>query len=431
MDNETEALVYPDRMFGAVLRAFRKHGLRETAARIPVNFSHLSKWERGERPVPDYMVPALDRAYAANGALITLHELIKRERLRSVLAFKAAPLGSDDERRHLTLRLLAAIATATTTPTEPLEALAALDGLADGVRAAIANRDGIDLEKWERLVWERGLSHCTDRPGAALSQLTIDYARLSGLLGKNLAPAAVRTGLLRVAARLAVLLAMQWGDLGFPALADGCWQYARDAADSSGDRELRVRVRGWEAHCGYWADRPAASLARLIDEAAGIADDAPGVGLALAYATRALLAADRGQDGHARAALEDFHAVADRLPAEDHDLPVWDLPAWARAYHLTWPYLLLGDLPSASWTLTEAEKLCPPDFPGHIADLRLYRAHTLIINLDIDHGLESALTATRGWPLVPRRRHVLTRLLAALPREAHTHPDAQALHRLI
>src|SRR5690606_16983823 len=77
--SDTGAPLSLDALFGAMLRAYRRGGLRETAAKIPINFSHLAKWERGERPVPAELVPALDRAYAANGALITLHELIARD----------------------------------------------------------------------------------------------------------------------------------------------------------------------------------------------------------------------------------------------------------------------------------------------------------------------------------------------------------------
>src|SRR5690606_177988 len=132
--------------------------------------------------------------------------------------------------------------------------------------------------------------------------------------------------------------------------------------------------------------------------------------LALAYATGALMAAGRGDAEGTRAALEEFAAIADRLSATPVDEPVpppWHLPPWAHAYHRAWPSLLLGDLATATQAITEAEKLCPPEFSGPLADLRLYRAHALIAEGDVEHGLRLAHTAVRAWPLTTTRRRIL------------------------
>lgn len=145
--HDTGAPISLECLFGAVLRAYRKGGLRETAAKIPLNFSHLAKWERGERPVPAAMVPLLDQAYAANGALITLHELITRDRLRSAVLTAAigwmmpcaARSGDRGETHRQGERPLF--------HADTRELLTVLEELTAGVRAVVAERDGIEAEQ--------------------------------------------------------------------------------------------------------------------------------------------------------------------------------------------------------------------------------------------------------------------------------------------
>src|SRR5690606_13372505 len=136
--------------------------------------------------------------------------------------------------------------------------------------------------------------------------------------------------------------------------------------------DLRAWVRVQQAGYACWTARPVAVSARLIDEALSLTGDAPGVGAALAYAARAHLLAGQGQIEGAHAALEAFCAMASALPAQGADeaaLLPGELPPWARAFHLVYPYVAIGDLDRASCALSEAERLCPPDFCGAKATL--------------------------------------------------------------
>src|SRR5690606_31299704 len=160
----------------------------------------------------------------------------------------------------------------------------AADELAEGLWTAVEQQDGVRLADWDRLAHEHALACHTHRPGALLARLTLDHARLSRLLRQHLTSATAQLALLRTAARLAVLLALQWADLGRQDLAERYWEQARASADSSGDRELRVRVRAQRAHATYWAGRPLLEVARLVDEALRLGDGTPCPGLALAYA---------------------------------------------------------------------------------------------------------------------------------------------------
>src|SRR5690606_31560419 len=110
------------------------------------------------------------------------------------------PAALGGEAHRAARRLFPAISAATGTPAQTLDALEAAEELAGGVRAAITQRDGIDLEEWERLVWDRGLACGTTHPGALLGQLTLDYARASRLLAHNTVSATSQVGLLRAAA---------------------------------------------------------------------------------------------------------------------------------------------------------------------------------------------------------------------------------------
>src|SRR5690606_8896307 len=154
--DDTGAPVTAEALFGAVLRSFRKGGLRQTAAKIPINFSHLAKWERGERPVPEEMIAALDRAYAANGALITLHQLITRDRLRSTTALACQPTPGQALLPALPghgppgvlERMWSAIGAVTGTPIQVLHALAGVEELSAGIQLAVEQRDGLVVEEW-------------------------------------------------------------------------------------------------------------------------------------------------------------------------------------------------------------------------------------------------------------------------------------------
>lgn len=262
----------------------------------------------------------------------------------------------------------------------------------------------------------------------------VQFRNCTRLLGQEPSSPTIQIGRLRTAARLATLLALQWADLGQHDLADQHWEHARTAADSSNDRDLRIQIRAQQAHTAYWTGYPPLTVACLIENTLHLADNTPRTGLALTYATPALLAAERCDTKSTHAALNEFDTLTDHIPrpsADDQNTPPWDLPFWTHPYHRAWPYLLLGDIPAATQALAEADKLCPPYFPGHAADLRLYRAYLLITQGNTDPrprtGSNRRPVLATNYP----RHQVLTRLLAALPTQAHTHPTAQTLHYLL
>lgn len=289
---------------------------------------------------------------------------------------------------------------------------------------------GLDVDRWEEIVWEHGFAYYTGSPGTILGPLSVDREKAHGLLDRE-QPAKARTELLRITARLTAIAAMEMTDTGHPAALHS-WRTARRMADATGDRDLRVWVRGWEAIFGYWSGWPAADVIPLTDDAIRIAAGTPGRGLFEAHTARAFaLAAEGDADGAGRA-LDDAHRVADTLPGDavgDHDSPLWSLPAWAGSYGTAYTCALVGDTRRAARQAAEARRLCPPDFGGDTADLRLFGALALIGEGDVTAGLIQAMDAVCDWPVTTGRRRVITQLLAALPERARALPAAQALHR--
>lgn len=230
------------------------------------------------------------------------------------------------------------------------------------------------------------------------------------------------------------MLGMELDDIGNPLAAAMFWQAARRTADCIGDRHLRVWVRAWEAHHGYWSGRPAEVVTRLADEAAYIAGNKVCRALVEAHMVRAFALASEGDADGGRAALRDLERTVDRLADAvrgDPHAPRWILPAWVKSWGAAYSYALIGDTRRASQEVAQARELCPDGAHGATLNLQLVQALTLITDNDIDAGLNLALTATRTWPPDPPRRRIIVQLLTALPPESRAHPAARELHRLI
>lgn len=312
--------------------------------------------------------------------------------------------------RRAAMRLLAALGAGAAIPPGILETLFS------GIDNAVADR-GIRADDWEEIAWEHGFSYYTQAPGALIHAVTADLAEVSRLLQRT-SSAVARTGLLRVSAQLAVLMGMEMSDVGELRPSRQSWQLARRAADATGDRELRVWVRGWEAEYGFWAGRPAPVLARLAEDAVHIAKGTASAGLAEALRARAFVAASQGDVHTVRAALGELRNVQERLPGDatsDQTTPLWSFverdAAWANAYSLA----LIGDTAQATAAVDRAIAVCPPTFTGNITHYEFVRALALVGEGDIDHGLAHAVTTAHAWPISTIRRRTLGRILDALP----------------
>lgn len=427
-----------DFVFGSVMRRWRENdrkvGLRMAADELNVNFSHLAKWERGERPVPPDMVHKIDRVYAAGGVLIALHNLMTRhDALLAVSELGYSPSGTfkddpplyedgDMERRAL-LHLLAALGSGSSVP------VGALDTIFSRTEHALGGRDGADLEEWEESVFEYGFLYVTRPPGSLIGGAAADFVEISRLLSTSHTPS-TRTGLLRISAQLAALLGMEFSDIGEKSASLRSWKLARKAADASKDRDLQVWVRAREATFAFWSGRPRPIVSRLVDDAIQIADGAPSTSLARAFSARAFVAASTGDTETTRTALGDLDRVYEVIPNGRQESPLWSFPErrmhWSRAY----PSALIGDTAQVSNAIERALSLCPVDFHGDIADLKLIQALGLAHDGDVSTSLDIATTVAEGCYFTASRRRILGQIVDALPEKARALPAARELRAL-
>lgn len=422
----------PWHLLGAELRHWRDTvcgmSQREAAAHALCDHGDLSRWERGQAQVLPDVIERLDALYGAQGRLKALRAFAGEfDRLSQVAPAGVNDLAEDDDmHRRAAMRLLAALGAGAAIPPGTLETLFS------GIENAVADR-GIRVGDWEEIAWEHGFTYYTQAPGTLIHAVAADLAEVSRLLQRT-SSAVARTGLLRVSAQLAVLMGMEMSDVGELRPSRQSWQLARRAADATGDRGLRVWVRGWEAEYGFWSGRPAPALARLAEDAVRIAEGAASAGLAEALRARAFVAASQGDIGTTRAALTELSGVFEVLPSEatsDRTTPLWSFverdAAWANAYSLA----LIGDTAEATDAVDRALALCPAAFTGNVNHYELVRALALVGEGAIDDGLAHAVTTAQDWPISTIRRRTLVRILEALPGKERGLELARELRALV
>ncbi|WP_271216661.1 helix-turn-helix domain-containing protein [Streptosporangium carneum] len=439
MSAQSGESIDPNFIFGAVMRRWRENdrkiGLRRAADELSMNFSHLAKWERGERPVPSDMIHKLDHVYAADGLLIALHNLMARH--DALLAISDSgylssgtfegnlPHREDDdtmERRAL-LQLLTALGYGSAIP------MSALETIFSHAESVIGGHENTNLEEWEESVFEYGFLYVTRPPGSLISSATTDFVEISRLLTISQTPV-MRSGLLRISAQLAALLGMEFSDIGEKNASLRSWRLARRAADATEDRELRVWVRVREASYAFWTGRPGSITSRLIDDAVQIGDRTPSASLARALSVKATVSASGGDTEATRTALTDLQRAYERIPDRRRESPLWSFSErrmhWGQAY----PSALIGDTTEATKAVERSLALCPADYRADIAELKLIQALSLAHDRDVTTSLDIATAATEGQPLGASRRRILGQIVDALPEKARALPAARDLHVL-
>ncbi|QXJ21632.1 XRE family transcriptional regulator [Actinomadura graeca] len=310
--------------------------------------------------------------------------------------------------------------------------VAVLPGVLDKVRfSADKHFDrAVGLDDWEQAVHEYGQRVMGRPAGSLLNDLATDVIAVGRRLDRPHAPLE-RAGLLRTSAGLSGLMAIELGDIGDTRAARVSWSIARRAADASGDKVLRVWVRGRAAQDAYWGQRSDQIVSDLTDEAIGIAGGKPSAGLARAYAARAYLAAGQGNRNEALASIEKTKETFERLTQGTDGPTVLTYREsqlrWAESYVFT----RLGD-DRGMTALTRALDLFPPDARGAVANLNLMRAAALVKARDVDAGLHHAVTTAQklSESTTVRTRLLTGQILRALPDQVRGLPAAHDLRAL-
>lgn len=435
-------------VFAAKLRGLiDKRGIsqRQLARVSYCDPGYLSRILSAKKSCSEKVAKALDVALGANGELLALRPLPAESGAAPTPPQSAShgvthgligtagsgggivdqsptpDMGDDDVKRRAALRLIAAISAGATVPPGTIEAI-----LSD-IESAIGNP--VDLDEWEGVVQEYGQQILIQPAGSLTHDLTADAIAIGEVLKRPLEETH-KTGVLRVAAGLSSLLAIDLSDVGDKRAARVTWGSARRAADASGDRELRVWVRAKEAQKGCWEGRSYDAVSRLCSDAVQIAEEKSSPGLARAYAALAYIAAERGNSAEANSALYMFKRTFDDLP-ESMRTTYSQTPSslheglvyWSEAYVHT----ILGDQ-KADAAISRAQALSPGLAVNE--ELELFRALSLVSSHEINIGLAHALSTIRTRPFGTFRLRVAKRMIMTLPRQARTLPAARQLHEL-
>ena len=213
------------------------------AEAVAVDRTTIARWERGECDPLPWHRPAL--AKALNLSVEKLAELLS-DKPATVLApgepttVDGSVFGYDaeeeDVRRRTFLKAFAAAGTS--------GALAAtgIESLRHELVTAIGGEPA-DLADWEAITWEYGRTFAVTPPPVLLEDLALDLLlareRLRGLRDMS-----SRADLLRVIARLAVLMAHTLGNLGNARASFRWWRVAQGSATEAADNEVRMWVAG-------------------------------------------------------------------------------------------------------------------------------------------------------------------------------------------
>ncbi|MBF6174504.1 XRE family transcriptional regulator [Nocardia blacklockiae] len=265
----------------ALQEATRK-SVREFAAHLGVEMTTVANWRSGlsavtPRPLTQEL---LDTLLVQVGAEV-------RERFEQILAEGEQALGS----RRLPARRAAAVAVGgVPAPNSDVALLSRLDDARLVIdRTLAAGTVGTAMvELMEERAAGRMLAYTRTAPSAVLSTVLPDLLEVQSISTQR-QPAAIQARLSEITAVLGLLIADALMKLGQIERADYWYGTARLAADDTGNRRLRARVRAQHAMLPYYYGRPeqAVLLARAAQaQLPEIADDA--TALAAAAEARAL-----------------------------------------------------------------------------------------------------------------------------------------------
>ena len=411
----------PWHLLGAELRhqreQVRRLSLRDVARAVFCDDGDLSKWERGiTRPHAD-TARRLDDFYGAQGRIMALHALaLEVERLRTLAREGTSGKEAATERRQV-LRLAAVSA--------GIGALGiSSETLRQGIGASYAD-DFRSIADWERACVDHLYALRTRPPAQVAADLLMDLETVKRQKGSS-SPAEA-PDLERVTAALASVQANALTRLGDHGAALRWWHTARQAADASGNLELRVLVRAEEAGHGLYGQRAPETVLALVREAQQLLGPAkPSVDL---LTTQAKALSALGRHDEARQTLNALHDAADKGVSPD-PLGFWK----PDQIHFTesWVYAETGDASKAD---TARDKVLgfAVDYQ-YRANVRLHEALCMVVNGATAEGALRAagvIDALEPAYLSQHVRHTGRMVLNAVPPAQHDHPAVAALRDLL
>lgn len=203
------------------------------------------------------------------------------------------------------------------------------------IEKALGTAESSSVEDWEALCMDYQHVVLTRPPTQQTrNQLIADLAALRQTLDR--AKPEYRAGLQRSMAWLSKLYADTLTCLGELGQAHRWWATARNAADASGDLDLRVRVRGKESVMSLYSLRPPEKALTLAREAQRIAGGMTSTSVLEALAGEAQALALLGRDREARAALQRLFVMADKVSNRNEfdwsEDSTWFVASWVHSF---------------------------------------------------------------------------------------------------
>ncbi|MER7579585.1 helix-turn-helix transcriptional regulator [Kitasatospora sp. NPDC097691] len=221
-------------------------------------------------------------------------------------------------------------------------------------------------------------------------------------------PAAVQVRLSEMLAVLSTLTADAFMKLGRKELARDWYGTAKSAADDSGNRELRTRVRVQAAMLPFYYGPPDEAAA-LTHEAVLLNRGRPTVTGAFAAAADARIRAHRGDGDGARAAIAQARDLFERNRHTATGDDAWAFPYRRLQLYLSGAYTALGDTVQAARAQDEALRLYPDRTGIDPALLHLERAMCLVRGRSISEACQLARDTYLTVPEGHRTRILGTR----------------------
>ncbi|WP_219518631.1 helix-turn-helix domain-containing protein [Nonomuraea ceibae] len=412
----------PVHCLGAGLRLLRgNRSLEDVAAAARVDYSNLSRWERGDRLAPPEPLADIDRALGAGGFLIELRNLVHSFGQMTEVSGETDIWHAEDVdrvRRQILASLTALGASATMLP--PLETL----------RNFIDGRNGsARLQDWEEIVHEHACAFDTVPLPQLISDIALDVLELRRIMPTH----GDSRRWHRVNAQLTFLLAHALGSGGQARESRDWWLTARHAAEQSEDPRLIAFARAKAAVQGIYEQRlPLQVLLNRAEDAVDAARGQPCAGLAVAIAIQAQARAMLGDSEGARQALHEQDRVFKLIPKDvtDDTTSAFGWPESRLLHTRSFAATYGGGLTNAAQAQQEALDACPPAAARTRAQIGLHMAVTEVRHGDVVTGLDMARTAVASLPAHDQTtfvRYNAEAVLKAIPPSAPASARSAAL----
>ncbi|WP_281274198.1 helix-turn-helix domain-containing protein [Sphaerisporangium album] len=385
----------PLHLLGVGLRRCREQcglTLEAVGAQVSVDWSHLARWERGERHPPEDVVARLDEVYGAGGFLVALQAMTNTSG-RPVR--DQAPQWDGERMDVLRRRLIGGVAAMGVAAVAGMPALDGISNLRGVVDSALGNRPHV--EDWEETAWEYAYAVLAPSIMGVVRDLSADVLgfqeAMTSASGKEV------SRWLRVNAQLSTLLAFALGSIGQQRESHHWWRVAARAAEQTGEGELLAAVYGHEAVQALHEGRPLPLVVSRATRAIELTKGRACRAASAAYGARAHARVLLGDLAGALADLDEQASLFERMPAEVV-ADAQSVNGWPQTRVLYCRSLVytFGGHPDAAQMQMEAITAYPGWQTRQKAQVELHQAYTEVRSGHIESGVEHARSVLDTLP---------------------------------